>query len=71
MTETLEAVKLAKSFGWKVIVSHRSGETMDDFIADLAVGVAADFIKAGAPLQKERMVKYKRLLEIEKEILKS
>jgi enolase len=71
VTETLEAVKLAKSFGWKVIVSHRSGETMDDFIADLAVGVAADFIKAGAPLQKERMVKYKRLLEIEKEILKS
>jgi len=68
VTETLEAAKLAKSYGWKIMVSHRSGETCDDFIADLAVGLAADFIKSGAPLTPERMVKYNRLLEIENEI---
>lgn len=68
ISETLEAAKLAKSFGWKIVVSHRSGETTDDFIADLAVGVGADFIKAGAPEPKERMAKYNRLLEIEKGI---
>ncbi len=68
VSEVIKAVKLAKSWGWKIIVSHRSGETMDDFIADLAVGVAADFIKSGAPAQKERLVKYNRLLKIEKEL---
>lgn len=68
VTETIEAAKLAKSYGWKVLVSHRSGETNDDFIADLAVGVAADFIKAGAPVTPERMVKYNKLLAIEEEI---
>jgi len=68
VSETLKAVQLAKSYGWKIVVSHRSGETMDDFIADLAVGVGADFIKSGAPLTQERMVKYNRLLEIEGEI---
>ena len=67
ITETIEAAKLAKSFGWKIVVSHRSGETLDDFIADLAVGVGADFIKSGAPFPKERMVKYNRLVQIEKE----
>ncbi len=66
--ETLEAVKLAREFGWKIIVSHRSGETTDDFIADLAYGVAADGLKAGSPLQKERLVKYKRLIEIERAV---
>jgi len=65
ITETIEAVKLAKSYNWKVIVSHRSGETCDDFIADLAVGISADFIKAGAPARGERVAKYNRLLEIE------
>lgn len=68
VTETIEAVKLAKSYGWKIIVSHRSGETMDTFIADLAVGVGADFIKSGAPTEEERMVKYSRILEIEREL---
>jgi len=68
VTETIEAAKLAKSYGWKLVVSHRSGETIDDFIADLAVGLGADFIKSGAPAPKERMVKYGRLLEIEEEI---
>lgn len=66
ITETLEAIWLAKSYNWKTVVSHRSGETMDDFIADLAVGVNSDFIKSGAPGPKERLVKYKRLLKIEK-----
>ena len=70
VSETIEASKLAKSFGWKTIVSHRSGETMDDFIADLAVGTEADFIKSGSPAKPERMVKYKRLLDIENELQK-
>lgn len=68
VTETIEAGNLAKSFGWKTIVSHRSGETMDSFISDLAVGIGADFLKAGSPAKPERMVKYNRLLEIEQEI---
>lgn len=69
VSETIEASNLAKSFGWKTIVSHRSGETMDDFIADLAVGTGADFLKAGSPAKEERMAKYQRLLEIERELL--
>lgn len=68
VSETIDAINMTKSYGWKVIVSHRSGETTDDFIADLAVGVGADFIKAGSPAKKERMVKYQRVIEIEKEI---
>lgn len=66
VSETIQAVNLAKSYGWKIIVSHRSGETMDDFIADLAVGTGADGLKSGCPLQKERLVKYERLKEIER-----
>lgn len=66
VSETIQAVNLTKSYGWKVIVSHRSGETEDTFIADLAVGVGADGLKSGCPLQKERLVKYERLIEIEK-----
>jgi len=65
VTETLKAVKLARSYGWKTIVSHRSGETMDDFIADLAVGVSSEFIKSGAPSKPERMAKYNRLAKIQ------
>lgn len=68
VSETMEASKMAKSLGWKTIVSHRSGETMDDFIADLAVGTGSDFIKSGSPAKPERMVKYNRLMEIEKEL---
>lgn len=70
ITETIEAAKLAKSYGWKTIVSHRSGETMDTFIADLAVGIGADLIKSGSPSQPERMLKYNRLLEIENDLRK-
>jgi enolase len=68
ISETLETVKLAKEKNIKIAVSHRSGETMDDFIADLSAGVSADFIKSGAPYPRERMVKYTRLLKIEKEL---
>jgi len=68
ITETLKAVKLAKKYNWKIIVSHRAGETNDDFIADLAVGVGADFIKAGSPCRGERLAKYNRLLKIEEEL---
>ena len=68
LTETFEAIKLARSFGWKIMVAHRSGETGDDFIADLAVGISADFIKAGAPARGERIAKYNRLLKIEDEL---
>lgn len=66
VSETIEAATLAKSFGWRIIVSHRSGETMDSFIADFAVGSGADYIKSGSPAKEERMVKYNRLLEIER-----
>lgn len=68
LTEALEVVALAKKANFKCIVSHRSGETTDTFIADLAVGVAADFLKSGAPVPKERLLKYKRLKEIESEL---
>jgi len=71
VSETIEAAKSAKLFGWRTIVSHRSGETMDDFIADLAVGIGADFIKSGSPAKEERMVKYKRLIDIENEFKKA
>ncbi len=67
VSETIEAARLAKSFGWKIMVANRAGETDDDFIADLAVGIGAGFIKSGAPFPKERMAKYNRLLRIEEE----
>lgn len=64
VTETIEAIKLTRFAGWEPIVSHRSGETNDTFIADLAVAVGAKYIKAGAPVRGERVAKYNRLLEI-------
>ena len=64
VSETIEAIKLAQNNGLKVIVSHRSGETMDDFIADLAFGLNADGLKAGAPGPAVRRVKYERLIKI-------
>ena len=66
VTEAISAAILAQSYGWKVIVSHRSGETMDSFIADLAFGIGADGLKSGAPTQNQRLIKYNRLIEIEK-----
>lgn len=68
ITETLEVIRMARGAGWKVIVSHRSGETVDWFIADFAVGVKADFVKFGAPARGERVAKYNRLLSIEAEL---
>ncbi len=68
ITEALQAFNLAKAFGWKIMVSHRSGETLDSFISDLAFGLGADFIKAGAPARGERVAKYNRLLKIEEEL---
>lgn len=68
VSETIDAVNMAKHDNWKIMVSHRSGETMDDFIADFAVGVGAHFLKAGAPSKPERKVKYDRLLAIEQEL---
>jgi enolase len=71
LTETFQAIKMAQKNGFKVIISHRSGETEDSFIADLAVAVGADFIKSGAPARSERLAKYNRLLKIEETINKS
>ncbi len=68
IAETIEVIKIAKQANWKTIVSHRSGETCDSFIADFAVGVGADYTKFGAPARGERVVKYNRLAEIESQI---
>ncbi|MBI2459645.1 MAG: phosphopyruvate hydratase [Parcubacteria group bacterium] len=68
LSETMACVKLAKQHNYKIIVSHRSGETADDFIADLAVAVGADYIKAGSLSRGERVVKYNRLMEIEENL---
>lgn len=67
ISETLSVIKMAKEAGWKIAVSHRSGETNDTFIADLAVGVGADYVKFGAPARGERVAKYNRLSSIENE----
>ena len=68
IAQTIEVIKIARQAGWKIIVSHRSGETEDNFIADFAVGVGADYTKFGAPARGERVVKYNRLLKIEEQI---
>lgn len=68
ISETIEVVKFCKENNWKIIVSHRSGETNDTFIADFAVGVGADYTKFGAPARGERISKYNRLLAIEQEL---
>ena len=68
ITEALNAAKLAMNDNWNVMVSHRSGETEDNFIADLAVGIASGQIKAGAPCRGERLAKYNQLLRIEEEL---
>ncbi len=68
VTETLDTIELAKQAGYKTIVSHRSGETEDTFISDLAVAINAGQIKAGAPCRTDRVAKYNRLLAIEDEI---
>jgi enolase len=71
LTETIMAIDRAREAGWTAIVSHRSGETEDTTIADLAVGLGTGQIKTGAPCRSERTAKYNRLLEIEEELGKS
>lgn len=68
LTETIEAIKAARKGGYKVIISHRSGETEDAFIADLAFACGADYLKAGSLSRGERLAKYNRLIEIENQI---
>ena len=68
LTETLDAVRMAQTAGYRTIVSHRSGETTDDTIADLAVAVNSGLIKTGSACRGERMAKYNRLLAIEEEL---
>lgn len=68
LTEAIKAVEMAKNAGYKVIISHRSGETEDSIIADIAVGVNAGQIKTGAPCRSERTAKYNQLLRIEEEL---
>jgi len=68
LTESINACKLAQSAGWGVMVSHRSGETEDTFIADLVVGLSTGQIKTGAPCRSERLAKYNQLMRIEEEL---
>ena len=68
LTETIDAIHMAQQAGWTAVISHRSGETEDTTIADLAVGLATGLIKAGAPCRSERTAKYNRLLRIEAEL---
>jgi enolase len=68
VTETLNAIKMAQDQGWTAVVSHRSGETEDSFIADLVVGTSAGQIKTGAPARSDRNAKYNQLLRIEEEL---
>jgi enolase len=68
VTETLNAIKMAHDQGWTAVVSHRSGETEDNFIADLVVGTSAGQIKTGAPARSDRNAKYNQLIRIEEEL---
>ena len=68
VTETLNAIKMAQDQGWTAVVSHRSGETEDTFIADLVVGTSAGQIKTGAPARSDRNAKYNQLIRIEEEL---
>lgn len=65
VSEAIEAARIARAAGWKIVVSHRSGETEDTFIADFSVGIGAEYIKTGAPARGERTAKYNQLLRIE------
>ncbi|MBO5485916.1 MAG: phosphopyruvate hydratase, partial [Eubacterium sp.] len=68
VTETLEAIRMTKNNRWHAIVSHRSGETEDTTIADIAVGLNAGQIKTGAPSRTDRVAKYNQLLRIEEQL---
>ncbi|PIR43630.1 hypothetical protein COV24_01730 [candidate division WWE3 bacterium CG10_big_fil_rev_8_21_14_0_10_32_10] len=66
ITETIKAVKVAREKNWKIVVSHRSGDTNDDFISDLSVGIGAEYVKFGSIQRGERVAKFNRILQIEK-----
>ncbi len=68
VTETIEAIQLCRKAGWGFVISHRSGETEDTFMADFAVAMGGGQIKSGSACRSERIAKYNRLLEIEAEI---
>ena len=68
LPESLQAIELCRKAGWGFVVSHRSGETEDSFIADFAVAMGGGQIKTGSLCRSERMAKYNRLLEIEQEL---
>ncbi|MFT4313414.1 MAG: enolase C-terminal domain-like protein, partial [Candidatus Woesearchaeota archaeon] len=68
VTESIQAAQFAKDQNWQVMVSHRSGETEDTFIADLTVGLGVGQLKSGAPARSERVAKYNQLLRIEEEL---
>ena len=68
VSETIKAIQLAQSAGWTCIVSHRSGETEDTFIADFVVGAGTGQIKTGSMCRSERIAKYNRLMMIEREL---
>ena len=68
VSEAMEAITLAQRSGYQTVISHRSGETEDTFLADLAVAVNAGQIKTGAPCRSDRVAKYNQLLRIEEEI---
>ena len=68
ITEAINAWRMAWKAGWGIMVSHRSGETEDSFIADLVVGLGTGQIKTGAPCRSERLAKYNQLLRIEEEL---
>ena len=68
VTETIQAIKLCREAGWGYVISHRSGETEDTFVADFAVAMGGGQIKTGSACRSERIAKYNRLLEIETEL---
>jgi enolase len=68
LTETIAAIEMAGKAGWGAMVSHRSGETVDSFIADLTVAMATGHLKTGAPCRGERVEKYNQLMRIEEEL---
>ena len=68
LTETIAAIEMARKAGWGAMVSHRSGETVDSFIADLTVAMGTGHLKTGAPCRGERVEKYNQLMRIEEEL---
>jgi enolase len=68
VTESIQASNLSQKAGWGVMVSHRSGETEDNFIADLVVGLGTGEIKSGAPCRSDRLAKYNQILRIEEQL---